>query len=43
MGFFLNDYIEISGIETAKKQLEDYIESLIDDYVSYAKLAVFFK
>lgn len=40
---FLNDYIEISGIETAKKQLEDYIESMIDDYVSYAKLAVFFK
>lgn len=40
---FLNDYIEISGIETAKKQLEDYINSMIDDYVSYAKLANFFK
>lgn len=40
---FLNDYIEISGIETAKKQLEDYINSMIDDYVSYAKLAIFFK
>ena len=40
---FLKNYIIILGIESAKKQTKDYLDKLIDDYVSYAKLAIFFK
>ena len=40
---FLKNYIMILGIESAKKQTKDYLDKLIDDYVSYAKLAIFFK
>ena len=40
---FLNNNIIISGIESAKKQTKEYLDKLINDYVSYAKLAVFFK
>lgn len=40
---FLNNNIVISGIELAKKQTKEYLENLIDDYISYAKLAIFFK
>lgn len=40
---FLKNKIVITGIDSAKQQTKSYIDSLIDDYVSYAKLAVFFK
>lgn len=40
---FLNDKISVSGIELAKQQTKKYIDELINNYVSYAKLAVFFK
>lgn len=40
---FLKNKIVISGIDSAKEQTKSYIDSLINDYVSYAKLAVFFK
>ena len=37
-----NDIV-ISGIDKAKKQTLDYLNAMIEDYVSYAKLAKFFK
>lgn len=40
---FLKNKVVISGIESAKEQTKKYIEALINDYVSYAKLAIFFK
>lgn len=40
---FLMNKISISGIESAKQQTKKYIDALINDYVSYAKLAMFFK
>ena len=40
---FLKNNILISGIESAKQQTKKYIDEIIDEYVSYAKLAVFFK
>lgn len=42
-GMFLGYSVSISGIDKACKQTQDYIDSMIDDYVRYAKLAVFFK
>lgn len=39
---FLKKEVKISGIESAKKQTQDYIDGLVNDYVSYAKLAMFF-
>ena len=40
---FLKNRILISGVDSAKKQTQEYVNTLIDDYVSYAKLAIFFK
>lgn len=40
---FLKNKVVISGIESAKEQTKKYIDALINDYVSYAKLAIFFK
>lgn len=40
---FLKNNISISGISSAKQQTQKYVDSLINDYVSYAKLAMFFK
>lgn len=40
---FLKNKITISGIESAKQQTKKYIDNLINEYVSYAKLAMFFK
>ena len=40
---FLKNKISISGIPSAKQQTQRYIDDLIDEYVSYAKLAIFFK
>lgn len=39
---FLKKEVKVSGIESVKKQTQDYIDSLVNDYVSYAKLAIFF-
>lgn len=39
---FLKNYISISGIPSAKQQTQKYVDGLINDYVSYAKLAMFF-
>lgn len=39
---FLKNKITISGIESAKQQTKKYIDDLINEYVSYAKLAMFF-
>lgn len=39
---FLKKEVKISGIESAKNQTQDYIDGLVNDYVSYAKLAMFF-
>lgn len=40
---FLKENVTISGVNSAKKQTEDFVNGLINDYVSYAKLAIFFK
>lgn len=40
---FCEKDIVISGIDKAKKQTQDYVNAMIEDYVSYAKLAKFFK
>lgn len=40
---FCEKDIIISGIDKAKKQTQDYVNAMIEDYVSYAKLAKFFK
>ena len=40
---FLKNEVTISGIESVKKQTQDYIDNLVNDYVRYAKLAIFFK
>lgn len=40
---FLKNKIVVSGIELAKQQTKRYVDTLIDDYVSYAKLDKFFK
>lgn len=40
---FLNREVSISGIDKACEQTRNYIDSMIEDYVSYAKLAIFFK
>lgn len=40
---FLNDNLNISGISTIKKQVKEFVENVITEYISYAKLAVFFK
>lgn len=40
---FLKNRISISGINTAKQQTRQYIDNIIEEYVSYAKLAMFFK
>lgn len=42
-GMFLGYSVSISGIDKAKKQTQDYVNAMIEDYVSYAKLAKFFK
>lgn len=39
---FLKKEVKVSGIESVKKQTQDYIDGLVNDYVSYAKLAIFF-
>ena len=39
---FLKNKIVISGIESAKLQTKKYVDTLINDYVSYAKLTIFF-
>lgn len=39
---FLKNRIRISGIGSAKEQTQKYVDTLIEDYVSYAKLAIFF-
>lgn len=40
---FLKDNIIISGIDSAKRQTSTFINQLIDEYISYAKLAQFLK
>lgn len=40
---FLNDNITIKGIESAKIQTAAFVNQLIDEYISYAKLAQFLK
>ena len=40
---FLNNRINISGIDSARNQTQNYLNNLVNDYVSYAKLAIFFK
>lgn len=40
---FLKNKVVISGIESAKEQTKKYIDGLINEYVSYAKLSMFFK
>lgn len=39
---FLDEHLAILGIESAKKQTDNYVNAIIDDYVSFAKLAIFF-
>lgn len=41
--WFMNEYLVISGIEESKKQLVDFVDSMIDEYINYAKLSIFFK
>lgn len=40
---FLKRYVYIYGIDSAKQQTEKFVDELIKNYISYAKLAVFFK
>lgn len=39
---FLEKNILISGIDDAKKQMVSFIGRMIDDYINYAKLSIFF-
>lgn len=40
---FLKDNVTVSGISTVKAIVKDYVENMIKEYISYAKLAIFFK
>lgn len=40
---FLNRKVATSGIKSIKKQTEDYVNKLVDDYVSFARLAILFE
>lgn len=40
--FFLNINIKISGIDSVKKQVTEFVMRMLDEYLSYAKLAIFF-
>lgn len=40
---FLKDYINITGTLTIKEQVKLFVEDMITEYISYAKLAIFFK
>lgn len=40
---FLKDYVSISGISSIKSQVKSFVEEMISEYISYAKLAIFFK
>lgn len=42
-GRFLNDNISIDGLETTKEEVKSYVQNMIDDFISYAKLSIFFK
>lgn len=39
---FINKDIELSGISQAKAITSEYAEQLVEEYISYAKLAKFF-
>ena len=39
---FLKDYIIISGISSIKNQVKSFVEDMISEYISYARLAIFF-
>ena len=41
--YFIKNYISISGISSAKEQIESFVDDMITEYISYAKLAIFFK
>lgn len=40
---FITTYISIGGVSGAKDQIRKYVDEMIKEYVSYAKLAIFFK
>lgn len=41
--YFIKTYISISGVSEAKEQIRKYVDEMIAEYISYAKLAIFFK
>lgn len=41
--YFIKNYISISGIASAKEQINKYVDELITEHISYAKLSIFFK
>lgn len=41
--YFIKTYISINGISSAKDQIKKYVDEMITEYISYAKLAIFFK
>lgn len=41
--YFIKTYISISGVAGAKDQIRKYVDEMITEYISYAKLAIFFK
>ena len=40
---FLKNNITITGIATVKSQVKSFVEDMISEYISYAKLSIFFK
>ena len=41
--YFIKTYISIDGVSGAKDQIKNYVDEMITEYISYAKLAIFFK
>lgn len=41
--YFIKTYISIGGVSGAKDQIRKYVDEMITKYISYAKLAIFFK
>lgn len=41
--WWLQNYVSISGIDTVRQKVSEHVQKMINDYISYAKLAVLFK
>ena len=41
--YFIKNNITISGVSSAKNQIIQFVDKLVDEYIKYAQLAIFFK